>query len=368
MGLHGCLDVEGQGQGCACLLAGNERRGACPNGLEEGEKLETKRFARGDGRLVKAEGGATRCQRRGCRDELWVLELRGCGAGVDADDQQVLPGIVDRDVLMRLKETKLADAFGRDAAGGEVGDATGVELDTNVRDINLGGEDGKADGADLADGRLGKLKDDVEVVDHEIEDDVDVQSARAEDGETVSLEEHGVMGAGGQGCDGGIEALEVAYLDEALVLVAELNELVSLGQGRGDGLFNQDVDAGSEERGGGGEMAGCGDADGGGMGLNVLEAGVKVGEYRDAGLGGDCLGAFGVRLDDGSKDDREACGLQFAVDADVIAAEGTGAADNYLNGAGNGTSVGQVEALARRPLGGSGWGALDGGEAASVEV
>ncbi len=76
---------------------------------------------------------------------------------------------------MGLEEAELADLLGGDAGGGEVGDAAGVELEADVGDVGFGGEDGQADGADFADGGVGEGEDDVEVVDHEVEDDVDVE-------------------------------------------------------------------------------------------------------------------------------------------------------------------------------------------------
>ena len=87
--------------------------------------------------------------------ELRGGERGGEGGGLgDVDEQDVLAGEVERDVLVRLEEAQLADALGADAAGGEVGDAAVVELDADVGDIDAAAEDGEADGADLADGRL----------------------------------------------------------------------------------------------------------------------------------------------------------------------------------------------------------------------
>jgi len=87
--------------------------------------------------------------------------------------------------LAGLKETELADLFGGDAAGGEVGDAAGFELDADVGDVGLVREDGQADGSDFANGGVGEGEDDVEVVDHEVEDYVDVEGTRGEDAEPV---------------------------------------------------------------------------------------------------------------------------------------------------------------------------------------
>ena len=111
---------------------------------------------------------------------------------------------------MGLEEAELADLLGGDAAGGEVGDAAGLELDADVGDVYLFGEDGEADGADFSYRRLREREDDVEVVDHEVEDYVDVEGAWGEDAEAVGLEEHGVVEAVDDGGDRGVEALEVA--------------------------------------------------------------------------------------------------------------------------------------------------------------
>ena len=76
-------------------------------------------------------------------------------------------------------------------------------------------EHGEADGADFANASGAKAEDDVEVVDHEIQDHVYVERARREDAEPMSLEEHGPCEARGAGGDGGVEPLEVPDGDEA---------------------------------------------------------------------------------------------------------------------------------------------------------
>ncbi len=109
--------------------------------------------------------------------------------------------------MVGLEEAEFADLLGGDAAGGEVGDAAGFEFDTNVGDVGFVREDGQADGSDFANGGVGEGEDDVEVMDHKVEDDVDVEGARGEDAEPVRLKEHGVGEGGEGGGDGGVEAL-----------------------------------------------------------------------------------------------------------------------------------------------------------------
>ena len=94
---------------------------------------------------------------------------------------------------MGLEETELSDLLCGDAAGSEVGDAAGLELDADVGDVGLAREDGEADGADFSDGGVGEREDDVEVVDHEVQDDVDVEGARWD----CALEQAGAVGVSG---------------------------------------------------------------------------------------------------------------------------------------------------------------------------
>ena len=200
-------------------------------------------------------GGGVTSLGRGCGGqggELGGVEGGGRGGGSRyVDEEQVFAGEIEGEVLAGLKEAELADGLGRDAAGGEVGDAAVFELEANVGDIDLAGEDGKADGADLADWAGDEGEDDVEVVDHEVEDDVDVEGARGEDAEAVALEEHGAVEMRAGGDDGGVEAFEVAGLDDAVVLRGEAQDGVGVFEACGEGLFNQEVDACCEEVGGG---------------------------------------------------------------------------------------------------------------------
>ncbi len=72
--------------------------------------------------------------------------------GVNGDGEELLSGKVEGEVLVGLEEAELADLLGGDAASGEVGDAARFEFEADVGDVGLAGEDGQADGADLAHG------------------------------------------------------------------------------------------------------------------------------------------------------------------------------------------------------------------------
>ncbi len=84
-------------------------------------------------------------------------------------------------------------------------------------------------------------------MDHEIEDDVDVERARSEDGEAVRFEKHGAGESLEGGSDGGVEALEVAGGEDAAFGVREGDEGVGFVEGGCEGLFDEDVEVGFEE-------------------------------------------------------------------------------------------------------------------------
>ena len=232
---------------------------------------------------------------------------------------------------MGLEETELADLLGGDAAGGEVGDAAGVELDADVGDVGFGREDGEADGADFADGGVGEGEDDVEVVDHEVEDDVDVEGSRGEDAEAVGLEEHGLVELGEGGGDGGVEAFEMTDGDDAVEGGGKFEDAVGIGEGGGEGLLDEEIEAGEKELLGDGGVVDGGDADGSGVEVELC-----VEEFGEGGEGGDVVGggggvaATGVGLDEsGEENELGMSKFELAVDAEVIAPEGAGADDSY---------------------------------------
>ncbi len=360
MGVGGYLVVDGESecQRFATSLSGDAGWCACAHGDEEVFEFEAKGFAFGDVRLGEGEAcggvltgcgrggvGGVGCGRGGCRrggraysgrwgERGWEssrgrgLEGGGDCGWVDADGEEFLAGEVEAEVLVRLEEAEFADLFGGDAAGGEVGDAAGVELNADVGDVGLGGEDGEADGADFANGGVGEGEDDVEVVDHEVEDDVDVEGAGGEDAEPVGLEEHGLMERGEGGGDGGVEAFQMADGEDAVVGLSEGDEVVGFGEGGGEGLLDEDIEVCKELFGDGGVVEG-GDADG-----SCVEGEVGGEDVGDGGEGGDVVGGgeggapLGEGIDEsGELDEMRVSELEFAIDAKVIAPEGTGADD-----------------------------------------
>ncbi len=79
-------------------------------------------------------------------------------------------------------------------------------------------------------------------MDHEIQNDVDIEGTRREDAEAMRLEEHGLI----ERCEGSgdrrIEALKMADRDYATMCLRERKEVVRLGKVRSKRLFNEDVE------------------------------------------------------------------------------------------------------------------------------
>jgi hypothetical protein len=151
----------------------------------------------------------------------------------------------------------------------------------------------------------------------------------------VGLEEHGAIQPTLDGDDSWIEAFEMADLQNAIALTGEFGEARRLFLCGGDRLFDEQIDARLQEGCGHGFVSRGGDADGRGIdgeiaALSGRQAAGNRGENRDREFQLQRRGARGVGLDDRGKADREAPLLEIAIDAEMIAAEGSRAADRNV--------------------------------------
>ena len=85
-------------------------------------------------------------------------------------------------------------------------------------------------------------------MDHEVEDNVDVESARSKDAEAVCLKEHGAIEPRLDGDDSGIKAFQVAHGENAVVLLRESKQISGMRRVGGDGFFDEQIDACGEQR------------------------------------------------------------------------------------------------------------------------
>ena len=316
---HLLLDGECKLKRLATFSCGDGRLAAGVNGAEKRLQFEAQRFAGSDGGFVEVKTGQAVDEILGGSGAHGGFELKVL---IDGDDESVAAGVVDGDVSSRLEVAELADALGGDARSSEVGDASGVEFDADVGDVHFAGEDGQTDGAEIAHRAGGEAEHDVEIVDHEIEDDIDIEGARGEDAEAVRLKEHGSAEVALHGEDGGIEAFEMSGLKDASVTPGEGDELVGLGERSGEGFFDEAVDAGGEKLRGDGAVMDGGHGDDGSVESEIgRERGIDGGEDGNAVAFGDRGGARRIRLNGG---DEGSLG-HLAEDAQMVAPEGSGA-------------------------------------------
>ena len=228
---------------------------------------------------------------------------------------------------MLLEEAHFADAFGGDAAGGEIGNCAGFKFDAGVGDVHFVADDGDADGFEVDDRRIDEREQDVEVVDHHVVDDVDVEAARRKNAEAMDFEKHRARDDFSDGDDGGIEAFDVADLKNAATAFRCGDERVGFVERCGDGLFDEHVDSGCEDAGADARVLGCrnGEADGvDAIGRECVEVAKNAGaEFRS-----NFLRAFGVGIDDAD----ELSAFDFAPDANVVASEIADADDSHADG------------------------------------
>jgi hypothetical protein len=168
-------------------------------------------------------------------------------------------------------------------------------------------------------------------VNHEVEDDVDVERARREDTEAVGLEEHGPVESGDGRGDGWVEAFEMANGDDAVVGVSRVEDAIGLGECGGEGLLDEDVEAGKQKLLCDGGVVDGRDADGCGVEWQIC--GKQFCERREGGNvvgSGEAGAASGVGFDkSGELNEFRVSVFELAVDAEMIAPEGASPNDGY---------------------------------------
>src|SRR5580698_4189680 len=174
------INPQGQLKRCVSVFSRYDRLAAPADAFEKGFDLETQWLALRYLRFLHTEARGNRFHRRTITSP-----------GRHVNEQKILPGIIDRDVLVRLEEAQLANPFGADPTGGEVGDAARLEFDPDVCDIDFWRENRQPDRMHLANGGLSEGEDDVEIMDHQVEHNIHVKRTGAEDTEPVRLKEHG---------------------------------------------------------------------------------------------------------------------------------------------------------------------------------
>src|ERR1700743_1953251 len=102
-------------------------------------------------------------------------------------------------------------------------------------------------------------------MDHEIEDDVDIERARGEDGKTMRLKKHGATQADFSSEYRRIEALKMTGLQNTAVFLSQSDEIICFRKAGGKGFFDEEVKARIKQCGGHRMMMHRGHGDGGGI-------------------------------------------------------------------------------------------------------
>src|SRR5437868_9404190 len=288
MGADSVKNFKGDGEGAAAILERHQRRLALADCADERQQLGAQRLFANNFRLVNFYIGARRML-AGFFHEGRGIEASSSAAGVNVEDDDVLPGVVERQVLVRLEEAQLAHALGADAAGGKVGDASRLKLQAHVGDVHFIAEDGQADGANFFHRRAREGEHDVEVVDHQVEDDINIERARREDAEPMDFEEHWLGQQRYRGAHRRVEALELPHLNGAARALGEADELVSFGQRSDQGLLNQDVNPRLHQGAGNFQMRNSRHGDDGGVRLAASQECIEIGKALAFKFGGDAL-------------------------------------------------------------------------------
>lgn len=241
----------------------------------------------------------------------------------DRENKNVLAAVIDRYVLVRLEKAHFPHPFGGDAAGGEICNAAGGELDAGVRNINLVGQDRQAGGTDFFDWRIDERKHGIEVVNHQVENYVHVERAGRENAEAMDFEKHRLRDQRNGRANCGIETFEMADLGDAPGLSCELDQFVGFKERCRDGLLDQNVDSRLHELASGGEMVDCGDGDR--SGVDFQRTGDQV-VYRPEGVTvkffGDSFCARKVLVDHCCQIYGFCFACKLVIDARMIATEG----------------------------------------------
>ncbi len=313
-------DAVGKFESAAACCPVNDWLRACADGFEERAKLGAKRFFGRGGNFFESDF------------RLRVICFRACcGSGFrvacfDANAENVLAREIERDVFVLLEKAHLADAFGGDAAGGEIGDGAGFKFDARVGDVHLIADDWDADGFQIYDWRVDERKQDVEIVDHDVVNDVDIEAARRKNAEAMDFEKHGARDDFSDGDDGGIEAFDVADLKNAATAFRGGDERVGFIERCSDGLFNEHVNSGCQDARADARVFSGWNGKADGVDAVGREC-VQVEKNAGAEFRGNFLRAVGVGIDDAD----EFGALGFAPNANMVASEIADADDGYAD-------------------------------------
>jgi hypothetical protein len=144
---------------------------------------------------------------------------------------------------MLLKKSHLAHAFRGYPARGHIGHCAASEFQPRVSDIHFVGQHRNAHGLYFGHVLLHECQQDVQVVDHQVVNDIDIQAACGENSQAVHLEKERMIQYRLNCQDRGVESFHVADLQDAPEFSCRVQERVRLGQVRRHRFFDEYIEA-----------------------------------------------------------------------------------------------------------------------------
>ncbi len=152
-------------------------------------------------------------------------------------------------------------------------------------------------------------------MDHQVQHDADVGAATGVGGEAVGFDELGAGELGFEGAQGGVEAFDVADLEDEFLFLGDANQFAGLGGVVGNRFFDEEMAAFIKKQ-GADLVVGAGRG-GDGDGFALFSGLFDGGELFDVVLGGDAGPDVGILVVDA---DEFGIG-DLGIDAGVLAAD-----------------------------------------------
>lgn len=307
--LGGCDDLERQRQGVPALGAGH---GGLPARAHAADKVEQFLLQRvcGDDRNLPYHRHRHVFQGIYREPELaaaFLVEVNG----------QTFAGLEDAHAAFHHRGNP---------AGGDVGGAAVLKDEMRVHDVGVRGDDRPAHCAEARNRRLHERENDVQIVNHQVDDHIHIRAAVGEHAYALGFDEKRQVQAGLDGPYGRVEAFDQAHLQDAAMVRREPDQRVRLGQRGGDGLFHHHVHAVLQAEAAHLEVTGGGG--GHGDGVHLARQFAVIGKGGGAGFPGCTRRLGGVQISDSNQLDA----LHGSVFLGMIAAQMTHANDTDANG------------------------------------
>ena len=148
---------------------------------------------------------------------LFSLDARGLTGFHDPTRDHALASlVVHREVAVALEQTEFPHPGRRDTTRRQIRHAPASKLDPGIGNIDVGSQHGDSRGADVFDRSEREGQHDVQIMDHEIQDDIDIGTTLPKGAEPVTFDEAWLSDVGTYRPNDRVEALDVSNLQEPI--------------------------------------------------------------------------------------------------------------------------------------------------------